>query len=742
MISFYKAHAPAPLFPNVLIGILILFACHLLSADGFAEESARSDKVYEPRFEIEELLQIPRIGNYVANDKGDVAWFERQGTAASIFIARAPNYTTEQLIRYENNEGLPITLIGFGVNDQLVYVRGRTGFNPTHTRFFKPRTVLSITQNQKTPKVLIANVDNGFSAPIISNDGAKLYYARGGEVKRLVLQGQGAGKPMSIFSVRGNVVSLKQAPVGRKLAFVSDRTKYRRGKYSFVGVYDFNQKSVTYMEPGLGIDQDIAWAPDGERLAFVRFGYEPKTWRFSDHKEGAPFDIMVANASTGNGRAIFTSEPGYGSRFNGFNASSYSGLGGSGSLTWLADDSLVFPYEKTGWKHLYTVSANGGSARQLTAGKFEVDRIMSSKDRRQLFYFANTEVDRARLGLYRLDVDEGLKAVRIPFEEAGGMPLSFGATLMALPGGGLVYEFAGGQTPGRLVVNPEGAAPKIVSTGPKPGHPITKNMPDPEVVEFKAGDGLVLQGILHKPAEIRGDRRHPVLVNSHGGSRIQERPVWMTDFFMLSSLDRYFAGKGYFVLSLNFRSGTGYGLDFREPKSYGGRGAGDTNDFIDAAKFLIKNYPEIDPDRMAIFGHSYGGHNVTNALARSDVYAAGISGAGVGDWVVEMEKDFNEVLQFNIPQRYEIEKRAYESSAISKVDEWGKEPLLLIHGDNDNSAAMQQSIELYHALRRRGIETEAVVFPGESHLIAVHENRVRYLEAIDRFLEKHLGAIE
>lgn len=702
---------------------------------GSTEESADARTGYEPRFEIDELLRMPRIGNYVTNDRSDVAWVEIQGPATSILIARAPEYSTKVLYTYNDNEGLPIQLIGFGVNDQVVYSRGRTGFNPAHTAFFRPRAVFSISESQKAPSSLIADVDDGFAAPMISKDGKTLFYARGGDVRKLNLQRP--ANPTSVFSVRGNVVDIRQSPDGQKLGFVSNRAKYRRGKYTFVGVYSLGRKSVTYMEPGLGNDQDIAWAPDSKRLAFVRFGYEPKTWRFSNHTEGAPFDIMVADADTGQGNAVFTSQPGYGSRFNGFGANFYTGLGGYGSLAWLADGSLIFPYEKTGWKQLYAVSANGGAVRQVTRGKFEVDRMVASTNRQQVFYLANSETDLARLGLYQLDVGEGLKPVQISFNEVGAMPLA----LMALPNGGLVYEFAGGQTPIRLVIYTKDLGAKMISTGPKPDGPMTQRMPEPEIIELKARDGLVLQGVLYKPADIRGKRRHPVIVNSHGGSRYQQRPVWSDSLFQSSAL-RYFAGKGYFVLSLNFRSGTGYGLDFREPESYGGRGAGDTKDFIDAAEFLSKTYPEIDPDRMAMFGHSYGGHNVTNALARSDIFAVGVSSAGVGDWVVEMEKDFDEVLQFNIPQRYELEKLAFESSAISQIDDWGEEPLLLMHGDNDNSAAMQQSIELYHALRRRGIEAEAVAFPGESHGISVHKNRIRYIETMDNFLEKHLGPVE
>ncbi|MEM9358474.1 MAG: prolyl oligopeptidase family serine peptidase [Pseudomonadota bacterium] len=686
-------------------------------------------------FEIEELLGLPHVQRYIGSAAGDVAWVERSGPSFAIHVARAPGYDREELISFDEDTGQPISLIGFGPDSEVLFVRGKPGFNPAHTPLPKPLALLSISEGKTSANVVLDDMSLGFSSPLVSADQQTMYFAGGSAVYQLELQGK--GKPKPLFQVRGRVADLIESPDLGKLAFISDRSLYERGKYSFVGVFDLSKNTITYMSPGLGFDQDIVWSPDSTQLAFVRFAYEPKTWRFSNHREGAPFDIVVADVASGEGRAVFTSVPGYGARFNGFSSSGYTGLGGSGSLLWLSNGTLLFPYEKTGWKHIYAVPSTGGDALQITKGEFEVHAILSSFDRDTAYFLSNSEEDLARLGLYKLDIANGLSPTRVRFDEAGGMPSSLGA----LPGGKLLYEFAGGQSPSRLVLRHQDGAERQLSSGPRPESPITERLPAPEVIEFKARDGVRLQAVLYRPANELEGSKHPVVVHSHGGSRYQTRPVWQLGFGYRTVL-RYLASKGYYVVSVNFRSGTGYGLDFREPESYGGRGAGDAFDFIDTAKYLAMSVPEIDPDRMAIFGHSYGGHNVTNVLARSDVYAAGITSAGVGDWVVEMEKDFREVLPFNVPQRVMLEKLAYESSAISQIDKWGDEPLLILHGDNDPSAAMQQSLELYHALRRRGIETEAEIFPGEDHGIKRYQSQVRYLEAIDTFLQKHLGPIE
>ena len=98
----------------------------------------------------------------------------------------------------------------------------------------------------------------------------------------------------------------------------------------------------------------------------------------------------------------------------------------------------MFPYEKTGWKHLYAVSANGGTVQQLTKGAFEVHSTALSKARQTLYYLANAEEDLARLGLYHLNVEQGLTPKRLAIGDPDEMAMS----LAAMPGGGGAYELA------------------------------------------------------------------------------------------------------------------------------------------------------------------------------------------------------------------------------------------------------------------------------------------------------------
>jgi len=710
---------------------ILLVLCFL-----FMENTAQanSDKyIGSNAFTIDELLSVPHVKDPKISPDGKVVWLEQKFGVWNVYLAEGPDYKNTRLTNYTQDDGAEISLIGFTAQEKhLIFKRGRNGFNPAHLVEPPIEELLSIHLKQGTVSKISSEENFPVDNATLSNDGRHLFTAKGGTVWKYALGSKASAQ--KLFTARGQVNSLLFSPDGSKLAFISDRSQYKRGKYSFVAIYDLEEKTLTYMAPGVGIDQNIVWSPDSKNIAFIRFGYEPRTWRFSNHREGAPFSVVVADAQTGEGDVIWTSETGYGSRFNGFGASGYSGLGGKNGLLWLADNTLIFPYEKTGWKLLYGIPASGGQPRLLTPGKFEIDGVSLSADRTHVMYWANSELDMHRLDLYEMSLGADWK----PSLVGTSASLDMRAHSQYINGNDdFLYYLRSTDAPPCMMVQQAKKKPIQISTGPVPSDPVSAKSSPAEVITFKSKGNMEIPAVLWKPKHIEGKGKHPVLVHAHGGPRNKVYPTWES-FFGYPVVIQYFLSRGYYVLSVNYRSGIGYGLNFREPESYGGRGAGDADDFIAAAKYLKDNIPEIDPRRMAIYGHSYGGHIVSNVLARSDLYAVGVDSAGVGDWVVEMEKDFKEILQFNIPERMVLEKLAHQSSAISQIENWGNEPILFLHGDNDNSAAMQQTLELYLALKRRGKIADALIMPGEAHSIRLYRNQKKYLKKIDAFLAKHL----
>ena len=253
----------------------------------------------------------------------------------------------------------------------------------------------------------------------------------------------------------------------------------------------------------------------------------------------------------------------------------------------------------------------------------------------------------------------------------------------------------------------------------------------PDQVIFKAADGAEIHGQLFKPANATG--KMPALIFTHGGPSRQMLLGWHYRYYYHNSyaLNQYLASRGYLVLSVNYRSGIGYGRAFRMAQHRGARGAAEYQDVVAGAKYL-RDRDDVDKKRVGLWGGSYGGYLTALGLARdSDMFAAGVDFHGVHDWSVN-------VAGLRVPTDTSDRIRiARESSPISAVDKW-KSPVLLIHGDDDRNVEFAQTVNLVRRLRAHGVHFEQLIFPDEIHDFLRHRNWVRAFHASAEFFDKHL----
>ena len=202
------------------------------------------------------------------------------------------------------------------------------------------------------------------------------------------------------------------------------------------------------------------------------------------------------------------------------------------------------------------------------------------------------------------------------------------------------------------------------------------------------------------------------------------------------AFNQYLANRGFVVLSVNYRSGTGYGMEFREALNYGATGASEFNDVLGAAAYL-RGRSDVDPDRIGLWGGSYGGYLTALGLAKaSHLFAAGVDLHGVHDW--------NQVIR-NFRPSYDPQKRAavarlaYDSSPMAAVSTW-RSPVLLIHGDDDRNVPFSETVDLAAALRKQGVDFEQLVFPDEVHGFLTHRSWMRTFQTASRFLERRLAS--
>jgi len=546
------------------------------------------------------------------------------------------------------------------------------------------------------------------SAPIFNPAGNQIIYIREGKFWTTPTIG---GAERKLLEVRGNVNSPRWSPDGTQLAFVSNR-----GDHSFVSVYDMRTKQIRFLSPT--VDRDIAprWSPDGQRIAFIRLLNISDTFSL-DRERTQPWAIFVADANTGAAKQAWRS----GDQEN----DSYPGNAGDDFWQWVAGNRLLFPSEKDGWMHLYSIPAEGGTIEALTPGNFEVENVALSQDKSFVVFSTNkSDIDRRHLWWANV---------------AGGTPrqITTGEGIEMYPAlfdndRRVAFFHSTARDPFMpFTARTEGSNMKALAPQALPHDFPAAKLVVPEQVIFKAADGTEIHGQLFKPANASG--KMPALVFMHGGPMRQMLLGWHYLYYYHNSyaMNQYLANRGYLVLSVNYRSGIGYGRAFRLAQHRGARGASEYQDVYAGAKYL-RSRDDVDSKRIGLWGGSYGGYLTALGLARnSDVFSAGVDFHGVHDWSVS-------VAGLRVPtDTAERNRVARESSPISSIDKW-KSPVLLIHGDDDRNVEFSQTVNLVRLLRKNGVYFEEIIYPDEIHDFLRHQDWLRSYHAGAEFFDKHL----
>jgi dipeptidyl aminopeptidase/acylaminoacyl peptidase len=276
------------------------------------------------------------------------------------------------------------------------------------------------------------------------------------------------------------------------------------------------------------------------------------------------------------------------------------------------------------------------------------------------------------------------------------------------------------------------AAPVLPSDFP------AAQMITPQPVVFPAADGMAIHGQLFLPATTGGAKRYPAVVFFHGGSERQMLLGWhyMGYYSNAYAMNQYLASRGYVVLSVNYRSGIGYGLEFREALNYGAAGASEFND-VEGAGLYLRTRNDVAAGRIGLWGGSYGGYLTALGLARSsDLFAAGVDMHGVHDWSEELK---NWSASYDPARSAEIARLAWESSPMASIQNW-RSPVLLVHGDDDRNVPFSQTVVLAEALRKQRVHFEELIFPDEIHDFLLHRSWLRAYEAAAEFFDQNLQA--
>jgi dipeptidyl aminopeptidase/acylaminoacyl peptidase len=256
-----------------------------------------------------------------------------------------------------------------------------------------------------------------------------------------------------------------------------------------------------------------------------------------------------------------------------------------------------------------------------------------------------------------------------------------------------------------------------------------------EAVTFAGADGVELAGWILKPPGFDPAERYPSILEIHGGPQTQYGHAFMHEFYHL-------AAQGYVVTWCNPRGSQGYGEEFAAA-IYNQWGTVDYDDIMAWADHIEKQ-PYIDPERMGVTGGSYGGYMTTLIIGRTQRFRAAVAQRVVSNFISfygssDMNWLTEGLLGTEAPPWSDLENY-WRQSPISSIGN-ATTPTLLIHSEEDSRCDPEQGKQVFVALKRLGVDTELILFPGESHGLSRNgrtDRRIARLNHMTRWFEKYL----
>jgi dipeptidyl-peptidase 4 len=709
--------------PAILVATFLLLAA---APPARAQSDLGIDRFLHPGFPSELVS---------AGGADRIAWIANERGHRNVYTAAAPDFVPVRLTGFDRDDG--IELSGLSLSDDgrtVVFVRGsapnRSGgvANPESRPEGQERAIWAV-RTDGGPAWRLA--EGG--TPALSPDGRWAVFIQGGALHRVAVSEEPPASPEDrgetpFIRLAGRSAGPVWSPDGTKLAFVSDRTDH-----SYIVVHDLPSNTIRYIDPGVDRDTSPTWSPDGRRLAFIRrpgvpfgrqshdgpgglgnprgpaFGGTPGPiadipgLRDATFRGGHTLSFRVADVETGESREFWHNEP---------NDPVFPNVG---SIAW-AGAHVIFQHEPGEWIRIYSVAANGSTPRpvELTPGVGQVETRALSRDGGTLYYGSNVgDPDRRHVWAVPTGGGVAVPLTRGDLIALHPVPLASGTRVAALtstatrPLSVSLVPTSGGA--------PEVIFPELTEAFPTEAHVI------PEAVTLHAEDGFEFHNQLFLPADLAPGERRPAIVFVHGGP-VRQMLLGYHDrefYHAAYAVNQWLASQGYVVLSVNFRLGIGYGRSFRNAAGTGARGNAEYLDVVAAGRWL-QSRPDVDPERIGIWGLSYGGVLTAQALARnSDLFKAGVDLAGVHLWGSSLDP----------------EATSFQSSPIAAMEGW-RSPVLLWHADDDRNVQFSQTTGLVQLLRAHDVHYELIVHPDDVHWTLLYRRAIEIFDRMDDFLRR------
>lgn len=664
------------------------------------------------KFSLNQIYSTPYIGDLEASAKTSnlVISINEKG-ARNVYVLEAPTYAARKVTNFNADEGIEITSLTISEDGQwAVFVRGgdhgsNSAPRPIQTNFDLKSGVIAVySVNLKTAVVKLLDEGN---YPVIHPNSKKVIYTTNvGELKTVAIDG--ATKPQILLQDRGTVKQYSWSPDGTKMVFTS-----RRGSHSFIGLYEDGAKGLKWVMPSYQKDDFPTWSADSKKIAFVRQDAAGVGRDSVAIKPESKWQAVVYDVATAKGEIVFSS-------------STKPRVTAPNNLTFVNATTITYTSFEDGWPHIYAINPVQKTNKQLTKGNYTVDNISYSADGSKIAFCANygtaeEDIDRKQIGLIDLAtggvkfITKGDNVFSKPSFIKGNTALAILRSTSTVPVLPTIVELSGKYATTTLANN-------------LLGNFKYNDLVVPTHVRYKAEDGTVVYGQVFKPKNAKA--KAPAIVYIHGGPRRQMYLGWnhVDYYFYDYAFNQYLASQGYVVLSINYRTGTGYGYAFQNAPKTNRNGLSEYQDILAGGQWLMEQ-DFVDKDKIGVYGGSYGGYLTAMALAKnSDIFKVGVDIHGMHLRILNPDMPAN---------LNKADLTALHSSPSFWVDSW-KSPALIIHGDDDQNVPFVQSIDIYNRLKARKVPVESLVIPNETHHWMVFDNLMKVKTETFNFLHKYL----
>lgn len=667
------------------------------------------------------------------------------------------------LLKYSTTTGQVVDTLIYG--DQLITERGETPISIDKYQF-----------NSDETKVLISSQHER----IYRRSSKAINYIYDLKSRQLKLLVEGDKQSYATFS-----------PDGTKVAFVRENNLF------MVNIEDGNLSAVTtdgkknqiingfadwVYEEELSLSKVFYWAPDGSKLAYMRFdeskvpmynmqkwnGLYPEDYTFKYPKAGETNsdvslhvydvaskktievsidnekDIYIARAQwlpdgkslsiiklnrLQNKLQIYQGDPVSGKSKLIYTdiADTYIDIDQVDDLTYLSDgQSFIISSERSGYKHLYHYSIDGDLIRQITSGNWGVVDFSGIDEGKKLLYYRSNEISSIEKHIYVVDL-KGKKSKRLS-NKAGVHSVDFSSDFKYYTS----THSSSSSPPRTALFSHKGEEIKVLREN---DDAITKGeaygFGKIEFFRIAAANGDSLNCYMIKPTDFDNSKKYPLLMHTYGGPGSQ-RVMNQWSSVNGNLWHHYLTQQGYIVACVDNRGTGGKGRDFQHI-TYERLGKFESEDQINAAKHFA-TLPYIDEDRVGIWGWSYGGYlSSLSLLLGNDVFKAAISVAPVTNW-----RYYDTIYTERYLGKPQDNPDGYDQYSPKTHVEKLEGSLLLIHGTGDDNVHFQNAVEFQNALIKANKQFDSFYYPNRNHGIYGGNTRLHLYTMMSNFILEKL----